>query len=124
MLVRSVVDHQIHDQPHSPFVYLRQQTLKILHGAELFHNLVIIPDVITVVVIGGIINRREPESVRPQPLQIVQLADDPRQIADPIPVAVAKTSGINLIKHRFLPPLGHNPSLRGHRLVLFCVHQI
>ncbi len=104
MFIRSVVHHQIHHQPHSPRMDFLRQPVKILHGAELFHDFVIVSDIITIVIVGGIINRRQPQRIHPQIFQIIQFPDHPFQVADPVPIRIRKTSGINLIKNRLLPP--------------------
>ena len=86
MFIRGVIDHQVHDQLHSPPVGFLEQAVEILHGPEFFHDCPIIGNIIPVVVIGGRINRAHPDCVDAQVLQIIQMGGDPVQIPDPISV--------------------------------------
>ena len=104
MFVRGVVHHQIHDDLKALLMGFCQKPVKILHGPELFHNSLIIADVITVVIIGRLVNRRHPDHVNAKLFQIIQPVYDPLQIPDPVPVTVHKTSGIDLINYCFFPP--------------------
>ena len=124
VLIGSVVHHQIHDQPHSPPVHLRKKPLEILHRAKFFHDPVIVSDIITVVVIGRIVDRRKPQRIHAQLLQVIQPADDALQIADAVPVAVTETARVDLIKYRLFPPFGRNLPCRNRRFLLLTVHQL
>ena len=104
MFIGSMVHHQIHDNAKSPGMCLLQHLIKVLHGAELFHNRSVITDIIPIVIIGRLIDRRKPDHINPQIFQIVQSLRDPCNITDAVPVAVHKTAGINLIHYRFFPP--------------------
>ena len=73
MLIGCMVHHQIHDKPHIPLVHLIKQADKIFHGAKLFHDLFIVADIISVIVIGGIINRGQPQCIHSQFFQVIQL---------------------------------------------------
>ena len=104
MFIGGMVHHQIHDDADASFMGCRQHLVEVLHCAEFFHDRLIVTDIIAVVVIGRLIHRREPDHINPQIFQIVQPADNPLQIANPIPVAVHKAARINLINNGFLPP--------------------
>ena len=104
VFIRRMIDDQIHDDLDSAFVCGRQQRVKVRHRTKFVHNILIVADVVSVVVIGGLIHRREPDHVDPQIFQIVQPADDSLQVADAVAVAVHKAARINLINHRFFPP--------------------
>ena len=104
MLIRSMVQHQIHDNPDMPSGRLGDQLVHIGKSAEHGVNILIIGNIITVVILGRAVYRRKPDSVNSQHLKVVQLLNDSLKIADPVSVAVAETSGINLIDHCRLPP--------------------
>ncbi|GFI58717.1 hypothetical protein IMSAG025_02181 [Muribaculaceae bacterium] len=109
MFIGSVVHHQVHHNPDSPFMGLCQHLIKILHRSELIHNIPVIADIIPIVIIRRLIHRRQPNHIHSQILQIIQPAGNPLQIPDTIPVAVHKASGINLINYRLFPPcFNHN----------------
>ena len=124
MLVGGVIYHQIHDQPHVPPVHFVQQPFKVLHSAELLHDGIIIPDVITVVVVGRVIDRGQPQCVYPQLFQVVQLSRDARQVSDPVPVAVTEAARINLIEYCLLPPLWHDFTCGSIKLIPFTVYKM
>ncbi|MPM53797.1 hypothetical protein SDC9_100566 [bioreactor metagenome] len=60
VLVGTMVDHEIHNQPHPARMQPIQQRVKLRHRAKLLHDGFIITDVIPHVVVGGIIDRVEP----------------------------------------------------------------
>ena len=108
VLVGGVVHHQIHDELDVPLVHLPQQLVKVLHGAELRHDLLIVPNVVAHVGVGGVVYGAEPHGAHAQLLQIVQPADDAPQVADAVAVGVLKAAGIDLVKDPFLPPSAHS----------------
>ena len=114
VFIGGVVYHQVHYQLQTSFVHLGNHPVKILHGSELRHDILIIGDIIPVVIVGGFVNGGQPDYIRAQFLNIVQMLCDSVEIADAVSVAVRKTSGINLINyaafppriaHRFIPPV-------------------
>ena len=104
MLVGGVVYDQIHDDLHAPRVGLCKQAVKILHCAKFCHDRPIIRDIIAVVIVGGLIDRRQPQDIHPEFFKIRQMRGDPVQVPDSVTIAVRKAPGINLINDRFLPP--------------------
>ena len=104
MFIRSMVYHQIHHDADSPFMGRCQHFVEIFHRAEFGHDRLIIADVITVIVIGRLIDRGQPDHVDAQIFQIIQPACDSLQVADTVPVAVHKAAGVDLINDRFFPP--------------------
>ena len=105
VLIGAVVDDQIHDDVHIPLFRLVQQLVKLLHGAELPGNAVIVGDVIALIGKGRGIDGRQPENVNAQAFQIIQLGQNSCQIADAVTVGVEKALGINLIGNLVVPPL-------------------
>ena len=104
MLVRGVIDHQVHHQLHAAGVNALQHAVKIGHGAEFLHDVAVIRDVVAVVIIGRGEERAEPQHRDAQILQIVQMLGDTVQVADAVPIGIGKAARIDLIDHRFLPP--------------------
>ena len=107
MLIRSMVQHQIHDNPDMPSGRLGDQLVHIGKSAEHGVNILIIGNIITVVILGRAVYRRKPDGVDAQFLNIVKLLNNTLKISDSVPVAVAEASGINLIDHCRLPPFLH-----------------
>ncbi len=123
MLIRGVVNNQVHDQAHTPVVHFFQQEVKIFHGPHLVHDCLVIPDVITVVIVGGIVDRRKPKGINAETLQVVKPRADTVDIADTIAVAVGKGAWINLVEDGFLPPGPGRIGIAFARSVLFQIQQ-
>ena len=104
VLVGGMVHHQVHDQADAPLMGRRKHFIEIVHGAELFHDRLIIADIIPVVIIGGLIDRGEPDDINAQFFEIIQFGSDSSDIPDPVSVAVAEASRIDLINDAFFPP--------------------
>ena len=56
----------------------------------------------------------KPDGIDAQVFQIIQAADDARQVTDAVAVAIGKAARIDLVKDCFLPPL----EVRGHGYIL------
>ena len=97
--VGGVVEHQIHDDGDAPLFCLPDESLHILHGAEGRPDRPVIRDVIPVIHLGGVADRREPYAVDPQLFQVVQLLNDAPDIPDAVAVGIQKALGINLIEY-------------------------
>ena len=104
MLVRSVVHHQIHHQLDPTLMQPDQQLLPVGQGAEVIHDRPVVADIVPVVVVGRLVDGRQPDDVDAEILQIVELADDPAQVADAVAVAVAKAARVDLVNDAFFPP--------------------
>ena len=104
VLVGGMVQHQVHDDPDVALLRLPDQLFHIFQGPEHRVNVLIIGDIVPVVVLGRPVDRGEPHGVDPQIRQVIQPPDDPRDVADPVPITVLETSGVDLIDHRILPP--------------------
>ena len=99
-----MIYHKVHNDADASLMRLVEHSVIIFHRSELFHDRTVVTDIITIVVIGRLVDRREPDYINAQFFQIIQLFRDTVQIADSVPVAVVKTPRINLIYNTFLPP--------------------
>ena len=104
MLIRTVVQNQIHDNTDPPFLRFRNQFIHILQLTENRINILIIGDIITIIILRRTKYRRQPNRINSQLLQIRELLYNPLKISYSIRIAVIKASGINLINNRLLPP--------------------
>ena len=104
MLIGAVIYHQIHKDVHFSFFGFCDQTIHILHGPKPRINRIIICNVISLVCKGRFIDWGKPEDICSQLLQIIKLADDSRDISDPISVGIIKALGVYLIYHLVMPP--------------------
>ncbi|MMZ59649.1 hypothetical protein D1872_216990 [compost metagenome] len=108
MLVGAVVHDKVHDELHPSLMQPGKQLLPIRHRAEFAHNALVVADIVSVIVVRRFVNRTQPNHIDPQQLEVIQLGDNPAQIPDPIPIAVHKTAGIDLIHNAFFPPFLHH----------------
>ena len=104
MFVGRMVDHHIHHDLNVPFARLCYQHFHIRQCAELLMNVIIIADVISIVILGRLVHRGQPDHIDAKLPEIIQSADDTRNISDTVPVGVLKAPGINLIHNRMFPP--------------------
>ena len=107
MLRRRVVDHQIHDDADAPRMRLTEQLVKVLHRAEFRSDGAVIADVVSAVHAGILVNGVEPDDIRAQLMDVIELFRHAAQIADTVAVGVHKALGINLINDRTLEPITH-----------------
>ena len=105
VLIGAVIYHQIHHDGHAALFALGDQALHVLHGAEAGVDIVIVGNIIPLIRHRRTVHRRKPENFHTQLLQLVQLADDAGDIADPVAVGIAKALRIDLIGGFALPPL-------------------
>ena len=104
MLVGTVVHDQIHDDFYPSFVGSGEHAVKVFHGPELRHNVSVVRDVVTVVIIGRFVDRRQPDYIYAKLFEIIQMHGDTVQISDSISVAVLKGAWIDLVNDSFFPP--------------------
>ena len=120
MFIGSVIHYQVHNQFHSSFMNPFKHGTEIFQCAEFIHNISVIRNIISIIIIWRFVTGREPDHVNAQLFQIIQFADDSGKIPDSIPVRIHKTSWVYLIYHRFFPPgFFHNCSFS----FLFFSHQ-
>lgn len=104
MLIAGVVDHQIHQRLHPPFVAALDEALDVLDRAVLVRDAVVVRDVIAHVDLGRLVDRTQPDDVDTQLLDVVQLGDDAGKVADAVIVGVLERGRIDLVDGAFLPP--------------------
>ena len=104
ILVARMINDQIHDKLHPALVKALQNGPKRFHAAVFRCNVHVIRNIIAAVRAGRRIERREPDAVNAELLQIVELLQYPPQIADPVAVSVAEAPGPDLIKNHVLKP--------------------
>ena len=104
VLVGGVVQHQVHDDADPSLLCLRNKLLHVSEAAEHGVYVLVIGYVVAVVILGRPAHGREPDSVNAKLPQVVQPADDTRDVSDAVAVAVLEAAGIDLIDHRLLPP--------------------
>ena len=105
VLVAGVIDDEVKNQLHMPLLDGFQQLIEVSHRPKLSHDLAIVANVVSVVGVGRIKMRAQPDHIDTELLNVVQLGGNPLQVADAIPVGVLERSRIHLIDDGLLPPL-------------------
>ena len=100
-----VIQGQVHHHAHIARVRLRDQLLKIFHGAILGRNTAEIGDVIPAITQRRGIKRGQPQGVNAQPLDVIKLANQARYIAYSVAIGVIKSADHHLIKNGTAIPL-------------------
>src|ERR1700753_1854695 len=105
MLIAGMIDHHVHDDPQTFRMAPGNKRVEIGDGPVYGIDVIEIADIISVVMIRGSIYGIDPKRIDAQRNDIIQLLQDTSQITYPIPVAVFKAAGIDLVDDRFFPPL-------------------
>jgi hypothetical protein len=105
MFVAGMVNHQVHHKFDSPAMHAADQVVEIIHGPEILHDIAVIADIVAIVVVGGRIDRIQPDYIDAQAPDIIEPGDDTSQVPDAVPVCILKTPWIDLVYDGFLPPL-------------------
>ena len=118
MLVRRVVHDEVRDHPEPAAVRLGDEGLEVRHLAVERGDLVEVGDVVAVVPERGRKERKEPQAVDAQILDVVQAGGEAREVADAVVVRVLERLDVHLVEDGVLvPEVIHGGVLRrrGHR---------
>lgn len=105
MLIRTVVDDQVHQQLDAMLLQLRNQDLNVGHASVARLNLAVVGDVVAHVDIGALVARRQPYGVYSQAGDVVDFGDDAWKIAEAVTVGVAKACWVDLVDGCVVPPV-------------------
>ena len=104
MLVRTVVGHEIQNDPKAPRMRLGDQPVEIRKTAKDRGYIAIICNVISKIRHGRRINWRNPNRVDAKTHNMVKALNNSWEIANSIAVGILKRPRINLIDDATLPP--------------------
>ena len=104
VFVAGVVDDEVDDEAHVALLDAFEQGVEVVHGAELFHDLAVVADVVAVVGVGRVVVGAEPDDVDAEVLQVVELGGDAGEVADSVAVGVFEGAGVDLVDDGFFPP--------------------
>src|SRR5690606_21538098 len=105
VLIGGVVERQVDDDAHVALVRLRHELAELLEGAELGQDLRVVGHVVAAVAQRRLIDRRDPQRVDPEPLQIVELGDETGEVAGAVAVGIDEGPHHHLVEHRAAIPL-------------------
>ena len=120
--VRRVVQDHVEDDLHPARVHRRDELTAVVHRAVLRRDGVVVAHVVAEVGLRALEERRQPERLDAQVLQVVELAQDAAQIADAVAAVVGEGARVDLVGRRALPP-GHGRGAAdgGHGLAVTSV---
>jgi hypothetical protein len=106
VLVARVVHHEVSDDADAPGMRLRHELLEVGQGSELGQHRGVVGDVVATVAQRRGIERRQPQAVDAEPLEVVQSVDQPGEVTGSGALRVAEPADEHLVEHRGLEPLG------------------
>ena len=106
MLVARVVHHEVRDDPDPPGVRLRHELGELGQGAELRQHRLVVGDVIAAVTQRRGVERRQPEAVDAEPLEVVESADEAGEVTGSGALGVGEGPDQHLVEDGLAKPLG------------------
>ncbi len=113
VLVAGVVHHEVDDHAHAAGVRGVHELHEVGQVAELGEHRLVVGHVVAAVAQRRGEERRQPEAVDAEPLQVVEFGREPLQVADAVAVAVLEGPHQHLVEHRTFEPLRVQVLLRG-----------
>ncbi len=104
VLIAGVVRDQVEQDADAAPPGLVDQGVEIVEGAEVGVDVAVVGDVVTPVTVGRDGDGREPDPGDAQFGQVVQPADDAREIAGAVPVRVGERTRVDLVEDAAVPP--------------------
>src|SRR6185295_7731269 len=98
MLIRSMIQYEVQDDPHIPCMCFAQKCCEILKCAILRCNVGVVRNIVSAVPIGGGEVRRKPDRIHTKIGKIFKFFEDALEIADAIGISISKRAWIDLIK--------------------------
>ena len=82
-----------------------RNTDEVVDGAELRQHRAEVADVVAAVAQRRVVERRQPDAVDAQPLEVVELLGEPAQVAGAVAVGVGERADEHLVEHGTLEPV-------------------
>ena len=105
--VAGVVHHQVEDDLQAAPVGFLDEPVEVRLAAETRIDMVVVADVVADVQPGTRVDRRQPQPVDVQTRrpEMVEVADDPWQVAGAVAVGVGEAARVDLVDHALPPPV-------------------
>ena len=104
--VARVVHDEVDDHADAALVAGVEELVEVLDRAALGEDVVVVGDVVAAVAQGRGEERRDPQAVHAQPLEVVELLDQALEVAGPVAVGVAERPDQHLVEDRRAEPVG------------------
>ena len=105
MLVAGVVHDEVDDHADVALVRLVEEVVEVLHRAGLGEDVGVVGDVVAAVAQRRGEERRHPEAVDAEPVQVVELLGQAAEVADAVAVGVLEGAHQDLVEDRGLEPV-------------------
>src|SRR6266545_308853 len=99
-----VVHDEVGDDAHTALMGLIDEALEIVHEPVVGMDREEVGDVVAPVAQWRLVHRQEPDAVDAEPLQVVELLDQPAEVAGAVVVAVEEAADVDLVEDRGLEP--------------------
>jgi hypothetical protein len=113
--VTGVVHDEVDDHPDAALVAGVDELVEVVHRAALGEDVVVVGDVVAAVAQGRGEERRHPEAVHAEPLQVVELLDEALEVPGAVTVGVAERPDQHLVEDRRAEPVGFRVQHRRRR---------
>lgn len=120
MGVRTVIGYHVDDDLEAHGVGTVREGREVLEGTEVVGDGGVVGDVVAAVGQRRRIAGRDPDRVRPEVPDVVQVPGDARQIPGPVAVGVGERAGVYLVTDGVAPP-DHAVRLRSPTVSTCCV---
>ena len=104
VLVRGVVHDQVRDHAHPALVGRLDERPEVVHRPVVLVDHEEVGDVVAAVPQRRDVHRQQPDAVDPEPLEVVELLDQPPEVARAVVVAVEEAADVDLVEDRALEP--------------------
>ena len=101
---RRVVHDEVGDHAHAALVRLLDERLEVVDVPVVGMDAEEVGDVVAAVAERRLVHRQEPDAVDAEPLQVVELLDQPAEVAGAVVVAVVEAADVDLVEDRRLEP--------------------
>jgi hypothetical protein len=102
--IRRVVEHDVDDHANPAPVRFGEEPIEVGQAAEMPIDRLVIADVVSEVDLRRRVERRHPDRVNAEVLQVRQPARDPVQVADAVVVGILKAADVHLVETACAPP--------------------
>ena len=104
MVGRGVVHDEVGDHAHPALVRLLDERLEVVDRPVVRVDREEVGDVVAAVAQRRRVHRQQPDAVDAEPLQVVELVDQPAEVAGAVVVAVEEPADVDLVEDRGLEP--------------------
>src|SRR5215813_11988506 len=113
MLIRRMIRDIVQEDFELTPMGLGHKLIKVFQGTKEGVDIRVVRDIVAKISHGGRKDRRQPERIDPQPLEVIESTGNAGQITNAITITVHERARIDMIDHAALPPQHctvHSPS--------------